>query len=109
MQIPGGNVVTDTIELLETIGGDASLRHAASDALVDMLESAQASAELVEAAAMGSGEPLRRELGIHRVENVLHTHAPGHDDDDEGECDPPKPERRQPGEPPPGSPDRENG
>lgn len=87
----------DTIEWLETIGGDASLRYAQAGELKDVLEQAQASAELAEAVILGDGAPLRRELKLQQSTQVLNTHAPGHEDDDEDE---PAPERRQPDEPP---------
>lgn len=100
--------MTDTIELLDTIGSDASLRYAARDALAAALARRQASAGLLTAVAAGSSEPLREALDLRQLAQVLNTHAPGHGDDDdgEGECDPPKPERRRPDEPSPNPPVR---
>lgn len=86
--------MTDTIELLEAIGSDASLRHAQANELKALLEQTQASVEFTEAVALGDGAPLRKELKLQEKTQVQQTHAPGHDDEDE--CDPPKPERRQP-------------
>ncbi|MEW9624157.1 hypothetical protein [Rhodanobacter geophilus] len=88
--------MADTIELLEAIGSDASLRYAQADQLEAALEQAQASAELTAAAARGDGTPLRKELKFQQATQVQQTHAPGHEGDDEDECDPPKPERRPP-------------
>lgn len=88
--------MSDTIDLLETIGSDASLRHAAGEVLVDVLARAQASAELLAAAAQGSAEPLRKELKLQQVVQVQQTNTPGYgdDDDEEGEDDAPPPERQ---------------
>lgn len=69
--------MTDTIEFLETIGSDASLRYAAADELKGALEQAQASVELAKAVALGDGTPLRMELGIKRVENMPQIHSSG--------------------------------
>ena len=86
--------MTDTIELLETIGGDASLRYAPVDELKAVLEQAQASVELTLAVAAGDGAPLREELGQPQMPQ---THsAPLHEDDEEEEADIPQPEQPQP-------------
>lgn len=55
--------MTDTIELLEAIGRDASLRHASADELMSVLERAQASAALKATVAQGDGTRLSREFG----------------------------------------------
>ncbi|GAB3793141.1 hypothetical protein [Dyella agri] len=52
--------MTDTIECLEAIGSDASLRYASADELTGMLEQAQISTELAKAAASGDGKVLRQ-------------------------------------------------
>lgn len=98
--------MTDTIELLETIGSDASLRYAQADALKALLEQAQASVELAEAVALGDGAPLRKELKLQETTQVQQMHAPGHDDEDE--CDPPVPERRQPDKAPANPPAKQS-
>lgn len=87
---------TDTIELLEVIGSDASLRYAQADELKGVLEQARASGELTAAIDAGSSAPLRVELGIQNVPQAVQTNAPGHGDDEDSECDAPQPERRQP-------------
>lgn len=86
----------DTIELLEAIGSDASLRYAQGEELMRVLEQAQASAEFTTAAIHGDGATLRKELKLQSGGEVVQTHSPGHEDDDEDECDPPKPDRQQP-------------
>lgn len=53
----------DTIDLLEAIGSDASLRHLPGDELARKLEEAQASEALKSAAATGDRAPLKVELG----------------------------------------------
>ncbi|MBD8899203.1 hypothetical protein [Rhodanobacter sp. DHG33] len=89
--------MTDTIELLEAIGSDASLRYARTDELKSVLEQVQASAELTAAVAAGDSSPLRVELGIQQVPQAPQTHAPGHGDDEEdGESDTPQQPDRAP-------------
>jgi hypothetical protein len=58
-----GKHMLDTIELLEAIGQDASLRHASAEELTNMLEQAQASVTLKAAAASGDSSRLSEELG----------------------------------------------
>lgn len=89
---------TNTIELLEAIGSDASLRYAQADELEAALERAQASTELRAAVATGDSAPLRDEFGIQETTQSVQTNAPGHgdEDDDEDDGDIPSPERRQP-------------
>lgn len=91
-----GNNMTDTIELLEAIGSDASLRYAQVDELRDVLEQAQVGAKFAVAVALGDGAPLRDELGLQQVPQ---TNAPGHGDDEEEETDIPLPEQPLPGSP----------
>lgn len=50
--------MTDTLELLETIGRDASLRHASAEALGRVLDEARASEGLRAAVASGDGSKL---------------------------------------------------
>lgn len=74
--------MTNTIELLESIGKDASLRHATATELEKLLAGMQASDELKRAACTGNAEPLKQELG-HRMMNVNNNvpEAPYPDDD----------------------------
>jgi hypothetical protein len=53
----------DTIEMLEAIGRNASLRHASTDDLTEALQQAQASAALTSAVASGDSSKLFAELG----------------------------------------------
>lgn len=55
--------MTDTMDLLEAIGQDASLRYASSGALADMLEAADASEALRAAVASGDSAWLSQEFG----------------------------------------------
>lgn len=55
--------MTGTIELLETIGRDASLRHAAGEELAQALTLLQASEGLKQAACSGDSRHLAQELG----------------------------------------------
>lgn len=95
--------MADTIELLVAIGSDASLRYALPCDLKGVLEQAGGSVELKMAVTTGDGAPLRVELKLQQTMQVMDIHAPGHGGDD-GECDPPKPERRQPNKQPPRPP-----
>ena len=80
--------MSDTIELLETIGQNATLRHASAEALAHALEHAQASEPLKAAIALGDSSLLFEELG-HKPMKVPHTQAgheedvPDHDENDE--------------------------
>lgn len=55
--------MTNTIELLETIGRDATLRHASGEVLVQALDALQASEGLRQAASSGDQRRLMQELG----------------------------------------------
>ena len=67
--------MTDTIDLLEMIGSDASLRYASADELNSVLEPTQASPEFEKAVVLGDGAPLRRMLGYMHVEEAPQTQA----------------------------------
>ena len=74
----------NTIELLEAIGRDASLRHASGEALSRALNGLQASEALKQAAASGDDGHLARELGHREVKTPNHPNnnvGGGHDDD----------------------------
>jgi hypothetical protein len=85
----------DTIEWLETIGGDASLRYAPGSVLTGVLEPESELGALRAAVAQGDASLLRRalhaSLGVQYVPHV--TLGPAHEDDDpdEGEDAPPPP------------------
>lgn len=88
--------MTDTIELLEAIGSDASLRYSQAGELMGVLEQAQASAGLTMAAALGDGAPLRHELGLQKISEAPQINSPGYGDEEEEEADVPVPEPSQP-------------
>jgi len=71
----------DTIELLETIGQNAALRHASAEVLARALEHSQASKALKAAIASGDSSLLFEELG-HKLMQAPHTQGPGHEEDD---------------------------
>ncbi|APG03884.1 hypothetical protein BJI69_08180 [Luteibacter rhizovicinus DSM 16549] len=57
----------DTIEMLEVIGSDASLRYASAVELTNALEQAEATEALTAAVASGDSTHLLRELGSKRM------------------------------------------
>jgi hypothetical protein len=74
--------MTDTIELLEAIGRDASLRHVSSEELARILKQAEASQALTAAVASGDRSLLSAELG-HKVNDVPQaTQSPGYEEDE---------------------------
>ncbi|MDE2087609.1 MAG: hypothetical protein KGI63_10265 [Xanthomonadaceae bacterium] len=77
----------DTIELLEAIGSDASLRYAQAGELRGVLVQAKASIELATALMMGDSSPLRAELGVHQVPQSPQspTQVPGYEPEEEEE------------------------
>jgi hypothetical protein len=76
----------DTIELLEAIGRDASLRHASADELTNMLAQAQASEALTAAVASGDSSRLAEELG-HKPMYSPQSSQTGHEDDELDDAD----------------------
>lgn len=72
----------DTVELLESIGRDASLRRASPEVLARALEATQASPGLLELVAHGHSATLAGELGLvdRYVEHVSQTGAVGDED-----------------------------
>lgn len=86
-----GNNMTDTIELLESIGRDASLRHASGENLSRALTGMQASEGLKQAAISGDSNHLKQELG-HKANKAAQVHqipthggCGGDGEDDQGE------------------------
>lgn len=77
--------MSDTIELLETIGSDASLRHAPEHELLDLLKRAKASAPLQAAVASGDSARLSAEFGIKPNLAPQISNAPGHEEEEEPE------------------------
>ncbi|EIL96812.1 hypothetical protein RHOFW104T7_06190 [Rhodanobacter thiooxydans] len=72
----------DTIELLETIGQNAALRHASAHELAPMLEQAKASEALRSAIAAGDSSLLSREFGHKANKAPQISNAPGHEEDE---------------------------
>lgn len=73
--------MSDTIELLEAIGRDASLRHASSDELAGVLQQAKASEALKAAVASGDRSQLAGELGSKVNDVPQATQSPGYEED----------------------------
>lgn len=78
--------MTDTIELLETIGKDASLRRASGDDLACRLAGMNASEALKQAAVSGNSDYLKDEFGSDRFTlnhpNTVTQTVPDEEDDD---------------------------
>jgi hypothetical protein len=87
--------MSDTIELLEAIGRDASLRHASAEEVINILEQTEASEALKAAVASGDSSFLSRELGPKPARPPQSTQTgheddePDHDDDDDDDDDEP--------------------
>lgn len=79
--------MSDTIELLETIGRDASLRHVPSDQLVSILQQSQASDTLTAAAASGDTSVLAGEFGQGPNYLPQAIQTPGHEEDETDQGD----------------------
>lgn len=77
-----GKHMTDTIELLEVIGRDASLRHASVEELTKVLEQAQASEALTAAVASGDSMRLSQEFGHKPMAPPQSTQIPGYEEDE---------------------------
>ncbi|WP_213949905.1 hypothetical protein [Luteibacter sp. dw_328] len=79
--------MSDTIELLEAIGRDASLRHASSEQLANALHHSQASDALTAAAASGDSSLLAREFGQSPNYLPQAIQTPGHEEDETDQDD----------------------
>lgn len=77
----------DTIELLEAIGRDASLRHATADELAAVLAQAGASASLTAAVAANDRTLLAGEFGEREMFSPQISQSPGCEDDDLPPCE----------------------
>lgn len=75
----------DTIDLLETIGRDAALRHAPPQEITRLLAQAQASAALLAAAASGDGSALRTEFGQPTNETPQVSQMPAQEEEESQE------------------------
>jgi hypothetical protein len=92
----------DTIDMLEAIGQDASLRYAPGDELVKVPAMAGASDALKAAVSSGDRSSLSAELGVRLMQATQVSQHPGREEEepDQEEGDEPDPSNR----PPPGSP-----
>lgn len=77
--------MSDTIELLEAIGQNASLRFAPSEELVRTLQDAGASEALRTAAVTGMRSTLIEELGPRPSQPPQIVNSPGHEEDEPDE------------------------
>lgn len=84
--------MTDTIELLEAIGSDASLRYASAGSLAGVLEESRASAALISAVAAGDSAVLAGEFGSKLYYSTESNQCPGPDEGEEEPGDDPTPE-----------------
>jgi len=75
----------DTIDMLEAIGQDASLRYASPKALAGDDALSDASAALKSAIATGERSALSAELGTRVMETTQVTQRPHREEDDEDE------------------------
>jgi hypothetical protein len=75
----------DTIELLEAIGQDASLRHASAEELAHVLAQARASEALTAAVTQGDRSLLAAELGHAPNEAPQVIQTPGTEEEPEQE------------------------
>ncbi|WP_158882382.1 hypothetical protein [Rhodanobacter sp. L36] len=78
--------MSDTIDLLESIGQNAALRHATPEELVEVLVDAQASEVFKAAVATGESALLFKEFG-HKPMQLPHTQGPGHEEEEQDEDD----------------------
>ncbi|MFC5579883.1 hypothetical protein [Rhodanobacter terrae] len=83
--------MSDTIELLEAIGRNATLRHASADELAPILEQAKASAALKSAVAAGDSSLLSEEFGHKPNHSPQISNSPGHEEDEPDHDDDDKP------------------
>lgn len=90
--------MSNTIELLEAIGNDASLRHAAGNELTHRLHQLGASEALMAAASSGKSAALYAELGHVPMQQPQITHTPGHEDDEAEDGDLESPPMPTPGQ-----------
>lgn len=74
--------MSDTIELLEAIGRDASLRHASAEELTTILKEAKASEALTAAIVSGDSARLSEELGNKPMLTPQFSQGPAHEDEE---------------------------
>lgn len=86
----------DTLDLLEAIGQDASLRHATAEELNDLLAEAGASDALATAIATGDSAHLSKEFGQKQNNTPQVTQAPGHEEEGQEPFEAPEPDEEKP-------------
>lgn len=79
--------MSDTIDLLNTIGQDAALRYASAEELAQTLEQADASDAFKAAVASGDNSRLSEEFGIKPMYVPQSTQTPGHEEDEPAQDD----------------------
>lgn len=77
----------DTIELLEAIGRDASLRHISAEDLANLLRQVQASEALTKTVVSGDRSWLSEEFGSILMHTTHISQFPGHEDDEPDDDD----------------------
>jgi hypothetical protein len=77
--------MNDALDLLETIGQDASLRHATAEALAHALAQANAPEALTQAVALGEISRLSEEFGPVRNETMQTSNHPAREDEPDEE------------------------
>ena len=82
-----GKDMRDTIDMLEAIGSDASLRRASAEELTQVLVDAKASEALTAAVASGNTAALLVELGHREMNSPQISQVPGHDEEEEQPAD----------------------
>ncbi|MDQ0008169.1 ribosomal protein S8 [Luteibacter jiangsuensis] len=75
--------MSDTIELLEAIGRDASLRHISAEELADLLRRVQASEALTKTVVSGDRSWLSEEFGTILMHTTHISQIPAHEDDED--------------------------
>jgi len=77
--------MTDTIDLLEAIGQDASLRYASTEVLTHVLEQAKASAAFTAAVAFGESSHLFEEICSKLNATMQSNTRPAHEEEPDEE------------------------
>lgn len=88
--------MSDTIDLLDSIGKDASLRHASAADLAVLLNQTGASEVLKAAVAAGNSSLLTTELGYRLNQAPQVFNAPAHEEEEEPEEEEKLPAREAP-------------
>lgn len=87
--------MSDTIDLLEAIGSDGTLRNASTEHLSRVLANANASDALMGAVASGDKSKLFDELGDKPMYMPQISQSPGHEEDEPADDDKSSPDPEQ--------------